>query len=59
MAVNGFQDKKVSQMIAISYKLMTFNEPATLLKKLKIELKPSDIFTVKKDEGDDVRTRIS
>ena len=46
-------------MIAISYKLMTFNEPATLLKKLKIELKPSDIFTVKKDEGDDVRTRIS
>ena len=39
--VNGFQDKKVSQMIAISYKLMTFNEPATLLKELKIELKPS------------------
>ena len=39
MAVNGFQDKKVSQTIAISYKLMTFNEPATLLKELGVELK--------------------
>ena len=48
MAVNGFQDKKVSQMIAISYKLMTFNEPATLLKELKIELKPSDIIIEKR-----------
>ena len=47
MAVNGFQDKKVSQMIAISYKLMTFNEPATLLKELKMELKPYFIFEVK------------
>lgn len=35
-------------MIAISYKLMTFNEPATLLKELKMELKPYFIFKVKR-----------